>query len=128
MATENKLLTFSEKTLDRIVAFADIRGVMNNETIQNEGNGREMSQLNTLIWSGEKLSEYIKRRGFTSLDDAARHLSAFVPPGMALTRQHIHNWINGRNVPSMRYLPAFRYGLGIEDPVTELFVFRRPNA
>jgi hypothetical protein len=91
------------------------------------GDGR-MGQVISLVWSGEKFDAFLKMRGFTTLDEAADHFRAFTPPDLSITRQHLDNWINGRNVPSMKYAPMFRYGLGVKDIVNEFFVeSRRPS-
>lgn len=115
------------KPLDRICVNTDIAGVMNDDVQHIEEGRPKMSQLIALVWSGEKLATYIRRRGYESLDDVVRHLQAFVPPGSTISRQHLDNWTKNKHVPSMKFLPAFKYGLGIVDPVEELFDRREPS-
>jgi len=66
-------------------------------------------------WDGEAFKALIRKRGFETYEEVAAHMALFVPDGLGLTRQHIEHWASGRHAPSMKYIPAFRFGLGVTD-------------
>jgi len=79
----------------------------------------------SLEFSGKKLDDLIKQRGWTVPRFA--QLLAMASPQYKATTVSIYRWIRGDRTPEMNYLPALKLVLGLKDPVAELFEERQVN-
>ena len=84
---------------------------------------KRTNTLSGLEWSPDAFAALLAKK-YDDLEAAAKDLNRYAPPGSKITKQHLHNWSTGRNVPNMKFYPAISLGLGLPN-IMPLFKVRK---